>query len=77
MISQVDDDEAGSRILLIPRWAEGERRGLPVGVRAEVTNHLTEGLGAVREHVVAVDLSRKNHPVRCLELSSYGEFQLF
>lgn len=57
VISQVDDDEAGSRILLIRRWAEGEWRGLPVRVRAEVTNHLTEGFDVSREHVVAVDLS--------------------
>lgn len=56
VIGQVDSDKAGAGILLVLHGAEGERRGLPVGLGAEVTHHLAEGLDVQWVHVVAVDL---------------------
>lgn len=56
VIGQFDGDEAGAGILLILHRAEGERRGLPVSIRAEVTGDLPECLDLPGEHVVAVDL---------------------
>lgn len=58
VIGQVDGDEAGTGVLLVHHGAEGERRGLPVWLWAEVTHHLAEGLDVLREHVVAVDLDK-------------------
>lgn len=61
MIGQLDGDEAGAGILLVLHGAEGERRCLPVGIGAEVANHLLEGLDASGEHVVAVGLRTQGY----------------
>lgn len=56
VVGQVDGDEAGARVLLVRHGAEGQRRGLPVRLRAEVAHDLPEDLHVPGEHVVAVDL---------------------
>lgn len=64
VIGQVDGDEAGAGVLLVHHRAEGERRGLPVWIGAEVAHHLAEGLDVPWEHVVAVDLdAHERHTV--------------